>query len=242
MQRVYVSQILSTQKAESPGIVLSSTKQEGFFLKRALRAYYQSQKRSSYYCALYIWTPRLHSYIPYHIHLQINTYWLIYSVAVFLFGFFFFQTESHFVAQAGLQFIILLPLPPKGDIAGFLHQAQVIEITRILVGICSSLVLVCCNKHNNQKQLEENGVDLIFQVTVCNRGKLRQKLKAGSWRQEVKQKSWIIIDLLPLACLAPTFFYTAQALLHQLTIKTYPCRQSHRSIGWRKFFSWNLFS
>jgi hypothetical protein len=46
-------------------------------------------------------------------------------------------------------------------------------------------------KHHDQQQIEEVRVYFILQLTVYHDEKLgRNKLKVGTWKQELKQRPW----------------------------------------------------
>jgi hypothetical protein len=52
----------------------------------------------------------------------------------------------------------------------------------------TDLGFYCCDKYHDQKQLVEEKVYFIWQVTVHHAGKTGQGLKARIWKQELRQK------------------------------------------------------
>jgi hypothetical protein len=62
---------------------------------------------------------------------------------------------------------------------------------QFLGGAARGTVLVCFLllwEHYNPKQLEGERIYFTVELAVHHRGKSEQELKAGTWRQELKQK------------------------------------------------------
>lgn len=74
----------------------------------------------------------------------------------------------------------------------------------------SILVILCGNdKHHGQKQIGEKGVYFTLQLTVHHGGKPKQKIKAGTWIQGVKQRLWEIM-LTGLFIITPSVCFLIQ--------------------------------
>lgn len=61
-----------------------------------------------------------------------------------------------------------------------------ISFVVLVLGYCFIVAVI---KHCDQRQLREENVYFIAQLIVCQPGKLEQEIKAGSWRQELMERS-----------------------------------------------------
>lgn len=61
-----------------------------------------------------------------------------------------------------------------------------ISFVVMVLGYCFIVAII---KHCDQRQLRKENVYFIAQLIVCLPGKLEQEIKAGSWRQELMERS-----------------------------------------------------
>jgi hypothetical protein len=70
-------------------------------------------------------------------------------------------------------------------------SCSVVMQDSIILGVCSSsLLLCCCVKTQSKSNLGEERDVISSQGTACCWAKLKQELKAGTWRQELTQRPW----------------------------------------------------
>jgi hypothetical protein len=58
------------------------------------------------------------------------------------------------------------------------------------VGGCMSVISSYCETRHNQQTVREERACFISQLRANHPGKSEQELKAGAWRQELKQRPW----------------------------------------------------
>ena len=74
----------------------------------------------------------------------------------------------------------------------------------IIIHLCLSYLSIAMIRHHDQEQLEKQRVYFILQFVIHHPGKSGKEFKAGTWRQELMEKSGkvLLTDVLLMACAA----------------------------------------